>query len=130
MDDYLLSYQSSGRPPNSVPQEPTDDLQRKALGLPLLFKPQTETSLAVGPPGTSSTLGSKVASSSLLSSSSQNTTTKEKIKNPTDIPIGQEFKLYTIATEKYHNIVCMPEYEWFSPEVRSCLLFVGLIQKI
>jgi hypothetical protein len=119
VDDYALSYQTSGRPPLPVPQEPTDEIQRKSLGLPPMFKPQTESTLAGGLPGTSSSvLATNVASSSLLSSSSQNTTTKQKIVNPADIPLGQEFKMHIIGTEKYHNIVCMPEYEGFAPEVR------------
>jgi len=123
VDDYISSYQSSGRPPPPVPQEPTDETQRKALGLLPLFKPQSENTLAGGLPGTSSSaLGSNVASSSLLASSSQNTSSSSKIVNPADIPIGQEFKLYVVAAEKYHNIGCMPEYEGFSPEVRYCLL--------
>lgn len=116
MDDYIISYQTSGRPPLPVPQEPTDETQRKALGLPPLFKPQSENTLAGGLPGTSSSaLGSNVASSSLLARPSQSTS---KIVNPAEIPIGQEFKLYVVAAEKYHNIGCMPEYEGFSPEVR------------
>lgn len=119
MEDYILSYQTTGRPPPPVPQEPTDENQRKVLGIPPLFKPQTEITPADGLPNTSgSTLGLNVASSSLLSSSSQSTT-KQKIVNPTDVPLGQEFKVTVIAAEKYHNIVCMPEYEGFSPEVCS-----------
>lgn len=35
-----------------------------------------------------------------------------------NIPLGQEFKVHIVATERYHNVVCMPEYEGFSPEVR------------
>jgi len=117
VDDYLLSFQSSGRPPLPVLQEPTDEIQRKALGLPPLFKPQTELSLEHRPPGTSSSsLESNVASSSVLSSLSQNTTTREKIVNAAGIPLGQEFRLHSIAGEKYHNITCMPEYEGFSTE--------------
>jgi hypothetical protein len=101
-----------------VPQEPTDEVQRKALGLPPLFKPQTEITLASALAGTSSSAPqSNVASSSLLSSVSQSTTTKKKITSPADIPAGQEFRLHVVAAEKYHNIVCMPEYEGFSPEV-------------
>ena len=119
LEDYVLSYQTSGRPPPPVPQEPTDENQRKVLGIPPLFKPQTEITPSDGLPETSaSTLGPNMASSSLLSSSSQSTT-KQKIVNPTDIPLGQEFKASVIAAEKYHNIVCMPEYEGFSPEVCS-----------
>jgi len=115
VDDYVSSYQTSGRPPPPAPQEPTNETQRKALGLPPLFKPQMEsTHVANGVPGTSSSalLGENVASSSLLSQNSSTT----QIVTPANIPLSQEFKVHIVAAEKYHNIVCMPEFEGFSPE--------------
>ena len=129
VEDYIRSYQSTGRPPIPVPQEPADERERKALNLPPLFKPQTNiTLLATGVTGNassstpssmlSSTLGS-TSTTSLLASLLPNTTTpaKPRIVNAVDIPVGQEFRTHILAAEKYQTIVCMPEYEGFSSEV-------------
>ncbi|KAF7433503.1 hypothetical protein PC9H_005459 [Pleurotus ostreatus] len=39
VQDYLLSYSTTGRPPAPCPQEPKDEAARAAMGLPPLFKP-------------------------------------------------------------------------------------------
>lgn len=98
MADYIKAYQATGRPPVSVPQEPADELSRKALGLPPLFKPQS-SNLSV--------------STSTLNPSAQ------RIVDPAQLPPGQEFRLHAIEAEKYHEISCMKEYEFFSREVRK-----------
>lgn len=131
IEDYIHFYQTTGRPPPPVPQEPTDEFQRKTLGLPPLFKPQTNPALPTGESdgaassslvsmttSSSAPLGSASTSNSLGTSLLPNTTaSKPRIVNPADIPTGQEFRMPVIATEKFQNIVCMSEYEGFSPEV-------------
>ncbi|KAF9524734.1 hypothetical protein CPB83DRAFT_797510 [Crepidotus variabilis] len=116
VEDYLRFYQTTGGHPPPVPQEPTDEFQRKTLNLPPLFKPQTN----LVPPTTSSTANPVVSATdgSGLGSTSTVATlfSKPKITNPTDIPLGQEFKMHIIASERYQCIVCMPEYEGFSTE--------------
>ncbi|TFK71070.1 hypothetical protein BDN72DRAFT_838168 [Pluteus cervinus] len=45
MEDYLTAYQATGRPPQPCPEQPTDDAQRRALGLPPVFQPFPENEL-------------------------------------------------------------------------------------
>jgi hypothetical protein len=62
--------------------------------------------------------GSASTSNSLVTSLLPNTiTSKPRTVNPADIPTSQEFRMPVIATEKFQSIVCMSEYEGFSPEV-------------
>ena len=128
VEDYIRSYQSTGRPPLPVPQEPADELQRKTLGLPPLFKPHTNSTPTTGVTGSaSSSTPSSILSSTLGSTpttllpsllpNTTTTTTKPRIVNAADIPVGQEFRTHILAGEKYQTIVCMPEYEGFSSEV-------------
>lgn len=98
MEDYIKAYQTTGRSPVPVPQEPADELTRKALNLPPLFKPYSA-------PSTSS------SSLSLV-------TTVQRITLPAQLPPAQEFRLRSNELEKYHDICCMTEYEFFSHEVR------------
>lgn len=98
IEDYIKAYQATGRPPVPVPQEPADELARKALNLPPLFKPYSV-------PSTSS------SSVALVS-------TAQRITDPTQLPPAQEFRLRSTDSEKYHDISCMTEYEFFSHEVR------------
>lgn len=97
IDDYLKAYTTTGRPPPPVPETPTGDNERIALGLPILFKP--------------------VSTSSEPIFTSLVTPPKAKIVNPVDLPLGQEFK-ELVAEERYQTISCMPEYMGFAPEVR------------
>lgn len=39
VQDYLISYSTTGQPPAPCPQEPKDEAARTAMGLPPLFKP-------------------------------------------------------------------------------------------
>ncbi|KAF8176930.1 hypothetical protein BJ912DRAFT_986415 [Pholiota molesta] len=87
---------TTGRPPVPVPQEPADELTRKALNLPPLFKPYSA-------PSTST------ASLSLV-------TTAQRITLPAQLPPAQEFRMRSNESEKYHDICCMTEYEFFSHE--------------
>ncbi|KAK7040690.1 hypothetical protein VNI00_009596 [Paramarasmius palmivorus] len=43
IDDYLLSYSTTGRPPPPCPQEPKDPALRATQGLPPLFEPTVDT---------------------------------------------------------------------------------------
>ncbi|KAF4602499.1 hypothetical protein EYR40_005710 [Pleurotus pulmonarius] len=46
VQDYLISYSTTGQPPAPCPQEPRDEAARAAMGLPPLFKPyRVEASL-------------------------------------------------------------------------------------
>ena len=102
-EDYLKSYQTTGGPPPPVPQQPIEDFQRAALGLPPLFKPQT-------------TAGSTALTRTptvLIDSVSV-----PRIVDPTQLPKGQEFSVTTNTNEKFQSIVAMSQYEFFSPEVR------------
>ena len=98
IDDYLKAYTTTGRPPPPVPETPTGDNERIALGLPVLFKP--------------------VSASSEPIFASLVTPPKSKIVNAVDLPLGQEFK-ELVAEERYQTISCMPEYMGFAPEVRE-----------
>lgn len=92
VEDYIKAYQTTGRPPQPCPQEPTDELQRKALNLPPLFKPKR------------------------IGLEDPSTERKPAIVDPNELPSGQEFRLYSNGGENYHAICCMPEYEKFSHE--------------
>jgi len=104
MEDYIKAYQTTGRPPFPVLQEPTDELQRKALNLPPLFQPQNPR-----------TLGASSSSSPFKPPAI--VTNTEKIVDPVKLPAGQEFRLHSSSDEKYATITCMPMYEGFSVEV-------------
>lgn len=95
IDDYLKAYTTTGRPPPPVPQTPTGDNERIALGLPILFKPVPTSAEPVF--------------ASLV------TPPKAKIVNPADLPLGQEFK-ELVAEERYQTMSCMVEYMGFAPE--------------
>lgn len=104
IEDYIRAYQATGRPPPPCPQEPSDETQRKLLNLPPLFKPHTPSSTsALDPPmdGAGANLG---------------------ILNPSELPRGQEFRVYSNAGEKYHCISTMPEFTNFCQEVRVLLV--------
>ena len=98
IDDYLKAYSTTGRPPPPVPETPTGDNERIALGLPILFKP--------------------VSTSSEPIFAALVTPPKTRIVNPVDLPLGQEFK-ELVAEERYQTISCMPEYMGFALEVRE-----------
>lgn len=102
IDDYIKSYQSTGRPPQPCPPLPEDESQRKSLNLPPLFKPYP-------------------IRSTLPSNGTDNTDVQldlaARITNPAELPPGQEFRLISANGEKYHCISCMPEYTNFSSEV-------------
>lgn len=104
IDDYLKAYTTTGRPPPPVPQTPTGDNERIALGLPILFKPVPTSAEPVF--------------ASLV------TPPKAKIVNPADLPLGQEFK-ELVAEERYQTISCMVEYMGFAPEVREAPFLRG-----
>ncbi|KIJ92359.1 hypothetical protein K443DRAFT_685307 [Laccaria amethystina LaAM-08-1] len=95
VDDYLKAYTTTGRPPAPVPETPTGDNERIALGLPILFKP--------------------VSTSSEPIFASLVTPPKARITNPVDLPPGQEFK-ELVAEERYQTLSCMPEYTGFALE--------------
>ena len=42
MNDYIKSYQTTGKSPQAIPQEPFDLAERARLGLPPLFEPYSE----------------------------------------------------------------------------------------
>ncbi|KAH9485855.1 hypothetical protein JR316_0002770 [Psilocybe cubensis] len=96
IEDYIKAYQTTGRPPLPVPQEPVDEFQRKTLNLPPLFKPYSPS----GP------------SNPFLKQAT--------ITNPQDIPPGQEFralkKTELSETMIFQSMSCMNEYCHFSPE--------------
>lgn len=105
MDDYIQSYMTTGKPPQPVPQLPTGDKERSALGIPPLFKPihDYDPVLAGRPKeGTSS--------------SSQLPNPRKK--DPADIPVIQDFKNEKVGGETFFTISCAEPYTWFSPEVR------------
>jgi len=108
MEDYIKAYQNTGRPPFPVLQEPTDELQRKALNLPPLFQPQNPRTLGA------SSLSSPFKPPAIV-------TNTEKIVDPVKLPAGQEFRLHSSSDEKYATITCLPMYEGFSVEV--CVFF-------
>ncbi|KIM36889.1 hypothetical protein M413DRAFT_448821 [Hebeloma cylindrosporum] len=97
IEDYIRAYQATGRPPPPCPQEPADETQRKLLNLPPLFKPQT--SLTSPPDPTMEGAATNLA-----------------ILDPSQLPRGQEFRVYSNAGEKYHCISAMPEYANFCQE--------------
>ncbi|KAJ3511038.1 hypothetical protein NLJ89_g4330 [Agrocybe chaxingu] len=102
IEDYIKAYQTTSRPPQPVAQNPTDEIARKALNLPPLFKPTTMSMAGGGAPAsTSATIGYQIP---------------VKIVNPAELPQGQEFRVAQFAGEKHHNIVSMPQYDNFSPE--------------
>ncbi|KAF5374700.1 hypothetical protein D9615_009018 [Tricholomella constricta] len=86
IDDYIRFYSTTGRPPPPCPQEPTDEALRARSGLPPLFKPFAERSLA--------------------SSTSR----------PTDLPNAQTFSAPKYEGEFLHSISAMAPYEAFSHE--------------
>ncbi|KAF5378990.1 hypothetical protein D9757_009124 [Collybiopsis confluens] len=45
IDDYLLAYQTTGKPPQPCPQEPVSTQERAARGLPPLFEPVSTSSV-------------------------------------------------------------------------------------
>lgn len=102
----MKSYQTAGRPPQPVPQEPKDEIQRKALDLPPLFKPYTQGQpQGGGPSATAAGAGSlpKIA-----------------IVDPNSLPLGQEFKERVIQGERYQTMSALAAYENFSHEVCVC----------
>ncbi|EAU92012.1 hypothetical protein CC1G_05999 [Coprinopsis cinerea okayama7 len=103
IDDYLKAYMTTGRPPQPCPQEPASDVARSALGLPPLFKPYSAS-----PPGTSSLLSSTTATTTLAP--------VPTCRDPSQLPIGQEFKPAKVDSETFHSIVAAAEYAFFSPE--------------
>lgn len=117
MADYIAAYQSTGRPPVPVPQLPADATARAALGLPPLFAPQ--------PVASTSTSTSTSALGSAVSSSLAGALGPQKIVRSADLPPAQEFRLRAADAERYHAISCMPEYEFFSHEVRLDLPVLG-----
>ena len=42
MQDYIQAYRTTGRPPQPLPQQPTDPVERARMGLPPLFEPFAE----------------------------------------------------------------------------------------
>lgn len=118
IDDYIKAYRSTGRPPQPFPQEPADELQRKSLNLPPLFKPHP-----IRNPTSVSTASSLFPFGALNSGRMDNPTEVQldlavRIDNPAELPTGQEFRLPLVNGEKYHSITCMPEYTNFTQEVR------------
>ncbi|KDR69777.1 hypothetical protein GALMADRAFT_255560 [Galerina marginata CBS 339.88] len=101
VEDYSKAYQATGRPPQPCPQVPTDELQRGALNLPPLFQPK------------------KIKLS-------EDSPVQQKVPfvEPNQFPVGQEFRLFTNAGEKYHAICCMPEYEKFCHEELRCYAYM------
>jgi len=112
-NDYLKAYRSTGRPPQSCPQQPEDESQRMYLNLPPLFKPR---------PIRNSTLAT---TSSLLPFETVNRTGNStnvqldlaaRITDSAELPPGQDFRILSANGEKYHCISCMPEYANFNQE--------------
>lgn len=96
IQDYVKAYQTSGRPPQPVPQTPTDAGERLTLGLPPLFEPYVEQ-----PGGTI-------------------------VQNLTDLPEAQLFTPVRIEGDPpgsgivvFHNIVLQKEFCHFSTEVSA-----------
>ncbi|CAA7263121.1 unnamed protein product [Cyclocybe aegerita] len=102
IEDYIKAYQTTSRPPQPVPQQPTDEIARKALNLPPLFKP---TTMSMGGGGAPASTSAPIVFQIPV-----------KIVNPAELPQGQEFRVTQFAGEKHHNIVSMPQYDGFSPE--------------
>ncbi|KAF9476668.1 hypothetical protein BDN70DRAFT_923141 [Pholiota conissans] len=108
IEDYIKAYQTTGRPPAPVPQEPVDEMMRKTLNLPPLFKPYP-----VPWTGTSTALA----------------TTPQRITNPAELPPAQEYRMRSTDADKFCNISCMHEYEFFShEELRYYAYLAGHIQ--
>ncbi|KAF8901914.1 hypothetical protein CPB84DRAFT_1665120, partial [Gymnopilus junonius] len=103
IEDYIKSYQTTGRPPLPVPSEPKDEIQRKTLGLPPLFKAH----VARGPPG----LGMGQSTSG-----GADTGPKIAIVDPALLPLGQEFRERVIEKERYQTMAAMAAYTHFSHE--------------
>ncbi|PPQ68945.1 hypothetical protein CVT26_001816 [Gymnopilus dilepis] len=108
IQDYIQSYQTTGRPPQPVPQEPKDEAQRKAMNLPPLFQPYVDGKpTSAGALGTASVVGGPGGLQPLV---------KVAIMDPNSLPLGQEFRERTIQGEKYQSISTMAAYENFSHE--------------
>ncbi|KAI0785738.1 hypothetical protein C8Q75DRAFT_307611 [Abortiporus biennis] len=121
IEDYLIAYRSSGRPPAPVPQEPPGVEQRRKLGLPPLFQPHIEV-------GQSSPLPSRPLITPIASLPPIITpiiTPKRSEPMITDLNAIPAVQVFTSFIEKEENtnemihyqcIVCDPKYSHFSVE--------------
>ena len=113
MEDYLIAYRTTGRPPAPVPQEPTNDQQRTLLSLPPLFKPYSARDtgpVSFGPTplfSFSNSLASGITAPSV----------PPTITKPEDLPVGQDFRTTTSDGEVFQSISVMPTFRAFSAEV-------------
>ena len=116
--DYLRFFQTTGRPPPPCPDEPSDDLQRAALGLPPRFTPwkdptaplptqQPMPHVPIPPP-----IGSMF-----------DPTTNYSPERLAQIQVHAPLR---VGTEVYENISCTHKFAWYSVEVCSQRLMVVL----
>jgi hypothetical protein len=111
VEDYLKAYSTTNRPPVPIPQEPSGETERVALGLPLLFQPHTEATF-----GATSTTPSPPP---IKSSDSFTFGAPISVTEPSQLPNIHAFQPLAVNDgETYHNIAAMPQYQYFSQEVR------------
>jgi hypothetical protein len=116
--DYLTAYSTTGRPPIPVPQDPAGERERVALGLPPLFEPHVEV-----------LSGSEPTTPALVKSQSTFTFGAVKaVTEPSQLPKVHLFQpLAGNDGEAYYTISALPEFKFFSHEVRVILSIPGWI---
>jgi hypothetical protein len=106
--DYLSAYSTTGRPPIPVPQDPADERERVALGLPPLFEPHLEVF------GSEPTTPAHAKSPSTLTFGAVKAVTE-----PSQLPKVHVFQpLASSDGETYYSMSALPEFKFFSHEVR------------
>lgn len=124
-DDYIKAYQSTGRPPQPCPQEPTDEALRISLNLPPLFKSHPIRNSILAPTSSLLSFGRSSSGKTVNVADVQ----PGRINNPAELPSDQNFRLFSTNGEKYHCISCIPEYMNFSQEeLRYYAYLVGNIK--
>jgi hypothetical protein len=106
--DYLSAYSTTGRPPIPVPQDPAGERERVALGLPPLFEPHLEVF------GSEPTTPAHAKSPSTLTFGAVKAVTE-----PSQLPKVHVFQpLASSDGETYYSMSALPEFKFFSHEVR------------
>jgi len=116
IQDYLTAYSTTSRPPIPVPQDPAGERERIALGLPPLFEPHVEV-LSGSEPTTPA--------------KSQSTFPFGAVKaviEPSQLPKVHLFQPFASNDgETYYSMSALPEFKFFSHEVRVIFRFPGWI---